>query len=379
MTGQAVIVVGTLPAGLGFGLPQLANLRDIHSPNLAFQAQWLDALETVLPVQRLDRQTSIGFAQESNDLVFFSLSFRAPLTRTMKRSMTGLPQAVPEHSEQWLQALAAKDMQSIPFPLHELLSGSLYYPASGLDGDPVRYLGKHFHSFVFVDYTVSEEQLDEKVNRSGFKGYEVIGQRRVMQSELIPHGWQPTHPTPEDEDPRKYKNFFKQPFCTWYVFARAKNFHATHGPERFSLLFLCADGVAAYQALYVANGLHAGAVAIIQPGTGFGLNYTAFENPTKIFGRTVMGNSAGAPDQLLHGGIGPTEFYATCCWPDYSQHLAFFPKAGGGTVSWWARPSPADCAKAASPHDGAKGDCLTTNTQRALHKVDDLPSYFFTR
>ena len=55
----------------------------------------------------------------------------------------------------------------------------------------------------------------------------------------------------------------RRPFATWMVFERLPEFGEDHGPKRFSLLYLCADGVATYQALYWTHGVHPRAIAII--------------------------------------------------------------------------------------------------------------------
>ena len=111
----------------------------------------------------------------------------------------------------------------------------------------------------------------------------------------------------------------------------------SHGPHRFSLLYLCAEGVAAFQALYVANQLAPAAIGIIQPGYGFGGNWTDFTDRDRIFAGIVLDNPAGHPKFLLHGGIGPREFYDQPCWPEYSEQRGFLDKAGGGSIGVWAK------------------------------------------
>ena len=37
-------------------------------------------------------------------------------------------------------------------PVVDLLYESVYYPASGLDGDPMMHLGHHFWSYIYADY-----------------------------------------------------------------------------------------------------------------------------------------------------------------------------------------------------------------------------------
>jgi hypothetical protein len=114
----------------------------------------------------------------------------------------------------------------------------------------------------------------------------------------------------------------KKPYCSWSIFQLREDVPAIHGPPRFSLLYLCADGVAAFQALYYANSASPKAVAVIQPGTAFGGNWTDFEDPYEIFARTVLGNPKGNPQILLNKGAGYS-FREHCCWPSYTELICF--------------------------------------------------------
>jgi hypothetical protein len=88
------------------------------------------------------------------------------------------------------------------FPLHEILKDSLYYPASGFDGDPIKHLLRTFLSFVYVDYARTHEQLMMEIRGRGFKGYRMLGWRSVTIQELVPHGWTPIYPTRRDRNTR---------------------------------------------------------------------------------------------------------------------------------------------------------------------------------
>ena len=116
----------------------------------------------------------------------------------------------------------------------------------------------------------------------------------------------------------------KKPFCTWVVLQRLVELPDGHAPNRFSLLFPCADGVAAFQALYVANGRCPSHLAIIQPGHGFRGNYTNFEDSNKIFARSVLESPAGIPGYLLYGGY-VRGAYRRSCWPIYSEPICRLP------------------------------------------------------
>jgi len=237
----------------------------------------------------------------------------------------------------WLTGLSSTTMTNEPFPLRELLQDSLYYPSSGFDGDPVRHLAGNILSFVYVDYGHSHDEFVSALETPGFRGYERIAARPAIEMELTPNGWRPTPPTRSDGDPSRYRNWIKQPFCSWSVFQRRENVPDSHGPSRFSLLYLCADGVAAFQALYVANSVVPKAVAVIQPGHAFGGNWTDYTSPDQLLAKSVLGNPSGHPEILLYGGIGRRDFYREPCWPDYQTLLCFVDKAGGGSIGVWSK------------------------------------------
>lgn len=220
--------------------------------------------------------------------------------------LTQLPEIpVPE----WLMSLLPSKIVNDPFPLDLVLQNSLYYPACGFDGDPVKYLAGNVLSFINVDYSHTRDEFLTALKEPGFYGYDLLATRPIKKEELVPNGWQPTPPNPTDGNPSSSDRWMKEPFCHWAVFQRNENFPANHGPARFSLLYLCADGVAAFQALYIANSAAPKIVAIIQPGTGFGGNWTNFTNPQKILARSILQNPTGSPDILLDGGNKGTGFY----------------------------------------------------------------------
>jgi hypothetical protein len=223
-----------------------------------------------------------------------------------------------------------------PFPLRKILKDSLYYPASGFDGNPIRHLAGNIHSFIYVDYGHERDEFDRALHEEGFRGYEILAEREVTERELAPLGWRPTPPSPSEGRPND--NNCKAPFCLWVVMQRHAGMPPSHGPERFSLLYLCADGAAAFQALYVANGLAPKAVAIIQPGHCFGgKNYTDFTDPERILARSILENPAGQPELLLYGGWFGRDLYREPCWPGYREQICFLEIAGGGSIGVWMK------------------------------------------
>jgi hypothetical protein len=238
----------------------------------------------------------------------------------------------------WLTDLSATTIMNEPFPLEDILRDSLYYPASGFDGDPVKHLVGNILSFIYVDYGNSHDEFMSELETSGFRGYDRLADRPVTEKELTPHGWHPMPPTRSDGDPSRCHEWIeKNPFCSWSVFQRREDVPNSHGPSRFSLLYLCADGVAAFQALYGGNTAFPKAVAVIQPGHGFGGNWTDYTNPENIFARSVLWNLRGQPEILLYGGYGGRARYREPCWPDYQTHVCFIDKAAGGSIGVWLK------------------------------------------
>ena len=218
-------------------------------------------------------------------------------------------------------------------PLKEILAGSVYYPACRYDGEPIQFLAGNFHSFIYVDYGVGRAATIEQL--STFRGYRILGYRDVAPRELTPCGWQPIDPTPADGNPQLHSGWLREPFGIWAILKRKDDVSSDHGPERFSLLYVAGDGVASFQAMCIGNCVSPAVVAVIQPGHGFGGNWTNFENPEGIFARSVLQyNPAGVPEYLLFGGDDPRNWGESPCWPDYSEQIRELTR----NLYLWRRP-----------------------------------------
>ena len=82
-------------------------------------------------------------------------------------------------SWQWLDDITKEDVENNPLPFKQLLEDSVYYPASGTDGEPVKHLNKLSYSFIYVDNNCSLERLHQEMIVHGFKGYEIFAERLV--------------------------------------------------------------------------------------------------------------------------------------------------------------------------------------------------------
>ncbi len=236
--------------------------------------------------------------------------------------------AVPE----WLANIELNhvdDLQRVTFPLHEVLSRSLYYPSSAFDGQPVKHFAGVVHSFIYVDYSQQRDKTRQEFTL-GFLGYHLAGQKDLTPTDLSPTPFRGVVPGRYQRDIEyfeEHRSFLTQgvdPFALWAIFDRDSDRDDAHGPKRFSLIYICGDGVATYQALFWPARISPAALAIIQPGTGFGLNYTNFCDPDGFFAWTVLGENRPRPTYLIyHTGRGRRALQA--CWPEQFPTL----------IEWW--------------------------------------------
>ena len=204
-----------------------------------------------------------------------------------------------------LQNLSVNQIQNGEFPLKSLLRDSLYYPSCDIDGELIRYCNRHFGqleicSFVYADYAAGRERLMENIDT--FRGYHLLATRELGPADV---GADKNLQRPEGigiDDYGRYQDHW-QPFGQWAVYERDGDYGPDHGPIRFSLIYLGAEGAAAYSGLYLNNKITPKGLAIIQPGHGFGLNWTDFTDPDGPLTRTMM-MGRSMPEYIFYGGLG---------------------------------------------------------------------------
>lgn len=218
--------------------------------------------------------------------------------------------------------------------LHELLRESVFYPASGVDGRPVQWLVGNFWSFVCVDFGVTSKRILDglKGKYEGFPGYHPIACRRFGSREIPSRDRMIANPPADSNWPRELR--IRTPFAIWAIMERmpTPEFGPGHGPDRFSLLYIGSDARTSFEILYTANSIAPAVVSII--------GWAEFENPLCLLAQTVLLNPAGAPQYLLHGGGGQTEWYDRPCWPSYTERLWQL-LDGDEQFRLWRRPRPA--------------------------------------
>ncbi len=240
-----------------------------------------------------------------------------------------LPQA---EMPKWLDEITADAIGN--FHLESILQDSLYYPASGLNGTPVKFLAGNVYSFIYADYHINKEQFLADLNGSGpycgFKGYLSILQRDIQISDIVPASWKPPLLPTDPLELEKLKQMEKycQPFGHWSIWERSPENDEKIGPKRFSFLFFAGEMSAIYQGLYNRLEIAPKVIAIIQPGA-IGGEWESVALDSSFFKKIVQLNPAGMPEYLLHGGYGYS--YNSPCWREFEgKRLIELPERHAG-------------------------------------------------
>ncbi len=191
----------------------------------------------------------------------------------------------------------------------------VFYPGSGFDGQPVKLFGSTHsaHCFVYSDYSVTEDHLAAALEhpRGKFLGYTTLARIRLAESDLAPRGWVP-HVRPGDvgSDSHRFVSDDFRPFGFLDILQRDEQRDEQHGPERLAILFLGADGIATYDALFCQEPPASNPYAVVLQDHGFGGNYSRF-------GRRGLLERIARRCRVLPQWLLVTEH--TPCWNGFSQ------------------------------------------------------------
>lgn len=209
------------------------------------------------------------------------------------------------------------------FEVRKVLNNSLFYPACGYDGSPVRRFMGNVYSFFYVNYhpDCQSNRIIEKIERRGFKGYHII-EYQILK--------------PEDFGPflcfRKYNRAFEEYFdhyrahkyedffCEWFIFERDPEFDETHNPKRFSFVYMWAEAVTAYKDVYLANNIKPKIITIFEPGwkhPDIPGGYWEFLDKDKVFAKVVYSRKDLLPNYVVTYG----RFRPNQVWDGYTEHI----------------------------------------------------------
>ena len=194
---------------------------------------------------------------------------------TTKEYLEQYREDVPE----WLKAY--QPGTSRPFA-DFLKSRIVYYPGSGIDGDPVEVFGASHsaHCFIYADCWLSKDELTKELHAHGFRGYNILDEVSFSEREVMSAiSWRKHFLSEEDLRARGTAERRgvnpPEPYALLVILERKASFDDEHGPERLAILFLGADGIASYEAVF-ANGNASQLFGFLLQDHGFGGNYDRF-------------------------------------------------------------------------------------------------------
>jgi hypothetical protein len=186
-----------------------------------------------------------------------------------------------------------------------LTSRIVYYPGAGSDGQPVHLFNKTHtaHAFIHVDQWTTRKELETMMTpapgerRRGFRGYRKLAVCNLAPSELAPYplrahaGWH------EVAGARTFVGKNRDyGYAVLYVFERLPEFGDDHGAKRFALIYLKADGFAAYDALFCQRGSIARPFCVVVQDHAFGGNWNQWDRGGLLEG---IATRAGVRPPLL--------------------------------------------------------------------------------
>ncbi len=183
---------------------------------------------------------------------------------------------------------------------HFFASRVVFYPGSGFDGQPVKlFASTHSaHCFVYVDYGLDRQTIEAELSseRYRFQGYHTLSRIELAESDITPTGWHP-HITEAEARATTRAHIDTAPFGFVEILERNTEFDDNHGPERLAILFLGADGIAAYDALFCQKSSVKPPFAVVLQDHGFGGNYDHFGNNGLL--HRIAGRCQVFPEILL--------------------------------------------------------------------------------
>lgn len=198
----------------------------------------------------------------------------------------------------------------------------VYYPGSGTDGQPVKLFGSTHvaHCFVYVDYGISARNVQETLDRSvhHFHGYHTLARLEISQQQLSPRGFVPhIQPSEIKSDPMAFAD--QTPYAFLEILERDPDLDDQYGAPRLAILFLGADGIASYDALFCQTDSIQAPFAVVLQDHGFGGNYDRFGAGGLL--DKIARRSKTLPNLLLVAEN-------TTAWQGYRE-ISVFPDRGG--------------------------------------------------
>lgn len=163
-----------------------------------------------------------------------------------------------------------------------LASRVVFYPGSATDGHAIKLFGSTYsaHCFVYVDYMISKEEMVRTLEHPlhSVMGYKTLSRIELQMSDLTPNGWRQHIDYRAELGGRPWTYNQAQSYGFIEILERKDDFGDDHGPARLAILFLGADGIATYDALFCQRNGTPPPFGMLLQDHGFGGNYDSFGN-----------------------------------------------------------------------------------------------------
>ena len=226
-----------------------------------------------------------------------------------------------EQTPAWLME-QSNTFLSVDCIKHFFFSRTVFYPGSGFDGQPIQFFNSErlAHCYIYVDYGLDQQKILKTISDrgSGFRGYKSFARIPLTQNDLTPRGWTP-HITPNQVRGKSFVSGFTTPFAFLEIMERESSYDDSHGAKRFAVLFLGADGIASYDAIF-CQGANLAPWAIVLQDHGFGGNWDTFGGDSTL--ECLAVNQNVFPEYLLCAEN-------TKPWANFTEIRAIEPMPGG--------------------------------------------------
>jgi hypothetical protein len=133
------------------------------------------------------------------------------------------------------------------------LAEAVFYRCCGLDGAPVKFL-KRFTNFVYVDYHIGTTRFLRECQEHGFREYHLASVADLPVEAVLGDSWAALSVRHRGHLERLPLEWSPEDFgIVLLAFHRLPDFPRQHGPERFQILFVCFEAIAALGALFTAR------------------------------------------------------------------------------------------------------------------------------
>jgi hypothetical protein len=184
--------------------------------------------------------------------------------------------------------------------IDSFLKECVFYPCSALHGVPVKFLGKCFQRFLYVDYRIKRVDFEQSIEEGGFKGYRQSVVDEISPETLFGMSWdgvRESHRVSLSQIPFEWS----EPFVVLSRFERSPGYDDAHGPATFELMFVCCEAISTFISVFFRRNIVPRCLVHIRSGIGCGGNFS--EYPYEL-NQALVENEGGLPPFIFYDFMG---------------------------------------------------------------------------